>query len=557
MMRCHCRVHKLIGFIFLVTLFGTLAVPGPVLWAQQAAEADVLVAQAVLAYDEENYDKSLDLLNEALTLDPQDPRGLFYKGLVFLAQNRARFAIEPLERALKIRPDDLYVRYHLGVAYLNSGQYEKAVPLLETVFAQEPTLDNLGYYVALSRYQKGEVEEARKALAVNQSTESAMAFRVQELNNLLSGEDLSGRSFPLAVVPPEPFTHPSAQFRNMIPGGFTFAEGRRLRFQVSLGGYYDDNVAINPDPTESIPVLNPPNDPNATITNLRQRHTSAPGFLASLRADYAFYRDGPFEAVGTYSFLQTLNGEALEEFNIQDHLVGISTFYRDLWGEMPFQLAAQYTYDYYFLDMTAFLARHTPSFSATLVGPVFDLPIIGSIGNVTTGLYRYQIKTFFREPADRVIGFSGNSRDAFNNMLGVSHAFLLTNNRILLRIGYQFDNESADGSPFSYEGHRLLTGGQATLPWGLFNWGDIILRYDYDIHWRYYKDNQTFAVLTDRDGLLRKRRDFQHTHLVQLVQPLPNNFSFALQYQGIRNESRVAFYDYSKNVFLGTLTWTY
>ena len=305
-------------------------------------------------------------------------------------------------------------------------------------------------------------------------------------------------------------------------------------------------------PASPIPILDPANDPNFSISNARNRETTAPGFLATLRGDYAFYRDGPMEAVATYSFLQTVHGESLSDFDIQDHLGGLSWFYRGLAGDFPYQIAAQYTYDYYFLDMKAFLARHTPSINGTLVGPVFNAPFLGSIGNITTVLYRYQVETFFRELGDHDLRFAGDLRDSFNNMVGFSHAFLLANDRVLIRLGYQYDNESTDGAAFSYTGNRLLTGGQVTLPWGA-----VVLRYDYDVHWRAYKNNQTTLATTDRNGLLTQRYDIQHTHLVQIVKPLPNNFSLAFQYQGIRNASKIPLYDYSKDVFLGTVTWTY
>jgi hypothetical protein len=63
-------------------------------------------------------------------------------------------------------------------------------------------------------------------------------------------------------------------------------------------------------------------------------------------------------------------------------------------------------------------------------------------------------------------------------------------------------------------------------------------------------------IFTD-DGKLVRRHDIQQTHLVQLTKPLPNNFVITAQYQGIRNESRIPVYDYSKNVWTLIVTWTY
>ena len=86
-------------------------------------------------------------------------------------------------------------------------------------------------------------------------------------------------------------------------------------------------------------------------------------------------------------------------------------------------------------------------------------------------------------------------------------------------------------------------------------WGNLSLRYDYDVHWRNYKNAQT--LFTDDSGNLSKRDDTQQTHLVQLIKPLPYNLTFTAQYQHIRNGSDIPVYDYTKNVFTGLFTWSY
>ena len=129
----------------------------------QQAEADVLVAQAVLAYDEKRYDEALRLLERALELDPRDPRGLYYLGLVYLALEQPSRAIPPLKTLRTLRPTDIQAQYQLGVAYFTVGDYERAGPLLEEVFRQKPDLENLGYYVGIVRHQRKDYSEALKA----------------------------------------------------------------------------------------------------------------------------------------------------------------------------------------------------------------------------------------------------------------------------------------------------------------------------------------------------------------------------------------------------------
>ena len=93
--------RSLILFVVLWLGLGTL----PHALAERA-DADVLVARGILAYDEKRYEKALKLLNQALELESKDPRALLYKGLVFLAQYNPERAVGPLEKAYELRPDD-------------------------------------------------------------------------------------------------------------------------------------------------------------------------------------------------------------------------------------------------------------------------------------------------------------------------------------------------------------------------------------------------------------------------------------------------------------------
>ena len=54
----------------------------------QQSEADVFVAQAILAYEDKHYDEALAHLREALAQDPKNVEALYYTGLVYIAQQR-------------------------------------------------------------------------------------------------------------------------------------------------------------------------------------------------------------------------------------------------------------------------------------------------------------------------------------------------------------------------------------------------------------------------------------------------------------------------------------
>jgi len=184
------------------------------------------------------------------------------------------------------------------------------------------------------------------------------------------------------------------------------------------------------------------------------------------------------------------------------------------------------------------------------VEPNVVLPFLGAVGNLTNVQYRYQVKEFFREPVANDIRFSSEQRDGLNNMFGLLHLFRFSQDQVLLRLGYQYDREVTKGTSFSYLGHRIQTGGQVTLPWG-----DVTLRYDYDIHFRNYSNPQTLFV-NDAGGL-SNRDDIEQMHLLQISKPLTPNLTLTAQGQRLRNDSNIPVYDYTKNVYTLLMTWTY
>ncbi len=512
----------------------------------QEADAEVLVAEGIFAYDAKRYDDAIALLSKAVALNSRQDRAFYYLALCHLAKGHADRALGPLTTLRSLRPSDLEVAYQLGTAHFALRNYDKATPLLEEVFEQEPDRDNLGFYVGFLRYRQKDYDGAAAALGANVSADQdlrqlASFYRGLSLGILgLSDQAQSELASAQRVQPSSPITGASVRVQEALAATKRVTDTQRLRLQVAVGGYYDDNVAVNPRQSS---------DPVAEA--LRSRSTQSPGLVTSARGDYAWYRNGPIESTVTYSYYQTVNTKSgVGRFSIQDHLTALSGVYRGTVGTMPYEIGAQYSYDYMFLDLTGFLSRHSLTLPTTVVPPAVTLPVLGRMENLTTILYRYQRKAFYAEPGNNDIRFAPESRDAFNNMLGVLHAFRFRQDKYIVRIGYQHDTEAASGSSFAYSGHRLQLGGQAALPWY-----DLSLRLDYEVHWRAYQHAQ--VIFLDDAGQLSPRRDTEQDIFFQVAKSLPHNLTVALQYQGVLNSSNVPVYDYGKNVFTTLVTWTY
>ncbi len=546
-MKDRCQFSKYMHCLIATIIFFMVPFTPSTQAALHPADTDVLVARAVLAYEEKQYEKAHELLTQALEFDPQDVRGLYYMGLTQLALKQPDQAIAPLKSADLLKPGDADIRYQLGVAYFTVGKFDEAAPIFEDLYKTDPERENLGYYVGFNRYRQKNYTEAAETLDKANVKDPNLVqlshfYRGLALGVLGMSEEASAEirtAQQSQMVSPITGTG-LLRLGDVIARGQSATSQKRLKAQISLGGYYDDNVAINPNPSR---------DPFAEA--IRTRKTTSGGGIANAFFDYSFLQKGSFEATGTYGFLQTYNfNDNLDQFNFQNHQVGMNGFYRGTLFEMPFQWGLHYTYDYLFLNMKGFLSRHSPSSTFSIAEPTIRLPLIGNMANLTTFIGRYQIKSFFGEFGDFDPRFTSQFRDGYNAMGGLLHVFRFVDDRVLIRAGYQHDNESTSGTDFSYAGNRLQVGGQVGLGWG------VTVRYDFDIHWRDYKNGQSIFV-DDNMNNGTKRRDIEQTHFVQISKQLSDHFSISAQFQRIREDSNIPVYDYTKNVYTALVTWVY
>ena len=516
----------------------------PTLAVAQQSEADVYVAQAILAYDARKYDEALALLKDALALDPKNVEALYYTGLVLMAQQKTEQAVEVLEKARALAPRDLSILFLLGVAYFALERYDQAEGPLTPVFNERPQTEGIGYYVGLIRYRKKDYQGALKAFRA----ETSKNPNIQQLVRFYSGLTLAILGLPeqavaevdaaLRLQTGSALTGPAERIRDSLASARD-AE-RRFHADVRVGFLYDSNVAVVPQPSH---------DP--TAESLRRRKTATPGEIAALRLEYAWLRTGPWESTVTYSFFQTYNNR-LPDFNVQNHLVAGALTYRAAVGAMPFQVGTQYSWDYLSLGNDDFLQRHTATVFGTLVE---------NQGNLTTVLARFQNKDFYASPGQ----LEDEDRDARNWMVGLTHVFRFAQDKHYIRVGYQFDYENTDGRNYTYAGNRFLAGGQYTLPWG-----STRLKYDFDLHQRHYLHANTLLPVVNPGT--REREDFEQNHVVRVEQVLAANIgpasigcaptapcplTLAAEYQRTVADSNLAVYSYNRNVWSLTLSWQY
>ena len=545
----------------LVILLIFLSLLPPLQAGAQQSEADVFVAQAILAYDDKRYEEALEYLREAVQQDPKNVEALYYTGLVNIALQRFEGAVQALERARTLAPDDFSVRFLLGVGYFAQERYDRAEPILNQCFRERPTTDGLGYYVGFMRYRKKDYAGALEAFKGETSQNPAIV----QLAHFYSGLALAVMGQPERATSEldaatrgltgSAITGPAERLRDAIAAGG--GAGSRFHGEVRLGFTYDTNVKVLP---------NPSNDPLAN--EIRFLDTKSTGELASVTLSYDWLRYGNWESTIGYQFFQTLV-DNFHDFDVQDQAVTLGGTYRGAFetGALAgsrFFVGGQYAFDNQLLGGNQFLQRNTGTLFGTLQlnagGDSFWNPT-----HVFSPVFRVQGKVFnnftdFPLPPEE-------NRDAMNYMVGLSHTFYWSGDRHWFRVGYQWDTDVARGRNWSYRGNRVLAGVQYTLPW----W-ETRLGYNMDVHFvNYLHANSEFPILSlnpiVRSGAVQ-RADIEQIHAFVVEQPLPfllrpqagatrAPLALRVEYQVAVTSSDIALYAYDRNVVSVSISYQY
>ena len=537
--------------IFLVFLSLLPAMPA----GAQQSEADVFVAQAILAYEDKHYEEALGYLREALAQDPRHVEALYYTGLVNIALQRLEPAVQALEKARELAPGDFSVRYLLGVAYFAQERYDQAEPILNQCFAERPNTDGLGYYVGFMRYRKKDYSGSLDAFKAETSQNPA----IQQLTHFYSGLALAGMGLTeRATAELDAATRgltgsaiagPAERLRDSIAAGG--GTGSRFHAEVRVGGTYDTNVKVLPNPSHD-PVVN----------SIRFLDTRSAGWLASLTLSYDWLRYGNWESTIGYQFFESYPN-SFPDFAVQDQVVTLGATYRGAFESgvlagSRYLVGGQYAFDNQLLGENQFLQRNTGTLFATLQlnagGDSFWNPT-----NLFSPIFRVQGKLF-----NNFTGFPlppSDNRNATNYLVGVSHTFYWSGDRHWFRVGYQYDTDVANGRNWSYYGNRVLAGVQYTLP----SW-DTRLSYNMDVHFVNYLHANTLFPTTHPGTV--QRADIEQTHIFAVEQPLPflrrqeagaprSPLTMRFEYQIGVTSSDIALYAYNRNVLSVSISYQY
>ena len=416
---------------------------------------------------------------------------LFNKAVLLYDDKKYGDAIQELLRANKLDPRNTDVIYYLGLSLNAQGRHAEAEAYLRKGLEIDPKSPDLQYVLAVTLRALGKPEAAR---------EIAEAIELEPASPLVR----STRDLLTAVRAPR-------------------REDTPFWLELQVRGQYDSNVSFKPNDGSLAPELG---------------KKASWGNLFGLSGYYRFFRSegGRWESALTYNMVQTLNYES-HKFDFSDHVVGARVDYNNTLptGQL-YYLTGRAFYDIFLQGGRKFIERPTGLLN-------FRLFWDEGRSNYTDLFYQVQGKLFNEHPPRPPNGAGDDDKDALNYRTGLVHYILFDGGRHGINLGYNYDQEDAQGRNWRYSGHRAVAGFFVTLPW------EVRARTSFEFHARHYPGrNTTFGEI---------RRDQESIALFGLERDITPTLALVLEHLWDSNHSTIPNYRFQRQVYSLGLIWRY
>jgi len=172
-----------------------------------AQSAKKLHKEALGAYMRSEYNISLDLLNQAYTLEPENEDVLLLRGKTFLRLNKTNEAISDLSKASTIAPKNTDVFENLSEAHTMNGDFAQAISALDNYLKIRPKQISIHKQKANLQLLKKDFAEAVKAcntaISIEKEDDSLhflLAVATDSLGNDLAAEKYYKNAIDLALA---------------------------------------------------------------------------------------------------------------------------------------------------------------------------------------------------------------------------------------------------------------------------------------------------------------------------------------------------------------------
>ena len=469
--------------------------------------------EGIRQYHADNYEEAVELFQAARREAPQSTLASFWLGMAYKVQGDYQNALPHLTDAVTLQPpikealveliDVLYRLDKIDEAnkWLSVSERDGVFPA-KTAFLRGMALAKQGKYPEA-------VVAFEKAKALDKAYTQAADFQIGIAYMMERRYKLAGERFRAAVVqdPVSDLGTYARRYQELVEERGWIE--RPLRLTVNLMGQYDTNMLQEP---YSYPGLADAGDEKSF------------GMLNTVRLDYVPVLKGPWLFNAGYALSSSLHEKNSTSHDFLVNHFSVAPGYN--FGRFAVNLAASYTHA---LKRDPSYARYSDRFGA---GPLVRVLLTEKKDQILEFYAGFQKKHYFKEPLLKDEDQTAEGLDSH-----VSWMKLYESGAILV-VKYGCTTENADGNNWSNRGHRLGVNGIIPLREKLkLQLGGEIRRED-------YRNENTIAAFGRKT-----RRDTTYTGTAGLIWDINRNVSLMLQYTGIRADSNIFLYDFSRHVF--------
>jgi len=496
-----------------------VAAPGLAFSEERPSVAyDFQMTKGTALLSSRHYEAASAAFRNALLARPNDGRATYLLGLSEVKEGYHAQAENTLQSALTLytQKDDVYLA--IGELYLKQERYAEAAETLKKVSGKENPL--ISYYQGLAYEGLHDDDQAIPLLSQALREADLQHFDWAEAARYHLGlSQYRKKQYPDAqqsftgVLKASPKSHrgkKSEMFLQRIEDGVELSStGERVGawgVVASAGLQYDSNVVLEPTLAGVIGPVERKKDYR---------------FLFQVDADYKPHSTSVWGA--GYTFHQTLHSQSLlKDFNVQSHEPKIFLVY----DKERFQSRLDYLFNYTEVGEAPYVKSHT-------LRPL--LTIVHRPALSTQLFYRFDYHDY------KAISFFINNkeRSGVNHALGATEHFYFNQGKQSARVGYVYDQESADGNDWDGNGHQILVGMQAQID------GGWMAEATGDYTHRDYTHSNSFA--RSKEG--PKRNDQVYSLGGGISHDFSKAMEIGLQYVYLRNNSNLAVFDYNRSVY--------
>jgi Flp pilus assembly protein TadD len=139
---------------------------------------DDYISQATDLLNKHDIEAAIQLYQEALKLDPDDPTALTGLGAAFDEAGELENAVDCYKKALKVNPDDVIAHSGLGVAYEKQGNTDLTIREFRAAYLLDEETASLHIAYARDRHEKRlKMEKARYESKVGELDEGIRRYQ--------------------------------------------------------------------------------------------------------------------------------------------------------------------------------------------------------------------------------------------------------------------------------------------------------------------------------------------------------------------------------------------